>query len=46
MSFLDFRGKIGFISAISHKFCGECNRVRLTSDGGFKTCLSTGRLWI
>lgn len=37
-----FRGKIGFISAISHKFCGECNRVRLTSDGGFKTCLQYG----
>lgn len=37
-----FRGKIGFISAISHKFCGECNRMRLTSDGGFKTCLQYG----
>lgn len=34
-----FRGKIGFISAISHKFCSECNRVRLTSDGYLKTCL-------
>lgn len=37
-----FHGKIGFISAISHKFCGECNRVRMTSDGGFKTCLQYG----
>ncbi|HEX3022439.1 MAG TPA: GTP 3',8-cyclase MoaA, partial [Lachnospiraceae bacterium] len=34
-----FVGKIGFISAISHKFCDECNRVRLTSDGFLKTCL-------
>lgn len=34
-----FKGKIGFISAISHKFCNECNRVRLTSDGYLKTCL-------
>lgn len=34
-----FQGKIGFISAISHKFCGECNRVRLTSQGYLKTCL-------
>lgn len=34
-----FTGKIGFISAISHKFCGECNRVRLTSQGFLKTCL-------
>ena len=35
----DFCGKIGFISAISHKFCGSCNRVRLTSQGFLKTCL-------
>ena len=28
-----FSGKIGFISAVSHKFCGECNRIRLTSQG-------------
>lgn len=34
-----FRGKIGFISAISHKFCEDCNRVRLTCDGFLKTCL-------
>ncbi|MDO4308042.1 MAG: GTP 3',8-cyclase MoaA [Eubacteriales bacterium] len=34
-----FCGKIGFISAISHKFCRECNRIRLTSQGYLKTCL-------
>ena len=34
-----FRGKIGFISAMSHKFCSSCNRVRLTADGRLKTCL-------
>ena len=34
-----FRGKIGFISAVSHKFCRDCNRVRLTADGFLKTCL-------
>ena len=34
-----FQGKIGFISAISHKFCSECNRIRLTSQGYLKTCL-------
>lgn len=33
------KGRIGFISAISHKFCGSCNRVRLTSTGYLKTCL-------
>lgn len=34
-----FKGKIGFISAMSHKFCNYCNRVRLTADGRLKTCL-------
>jgi len=34
-----FRGKVGFISAVSHPFCGSCNRVRLTASGFLKTCL-------
>ena len=34
-----FEGKIGFISAISHKFCSGCNRVRMTADGFLKPCL-------
>ena len=34
-----FQGKIGFISAVSHKFCEQCNRVRLTSTGFLKACL-------
>lgn len=34
-----FQGKIGFISAMSHKFCAECNRIRLTSGGWLKPCL-------
>ena len=38
-SFPGFQGKVGFISAISHKFCDSCNRVRLTSQGYLKTCL-------
>ncbi len=38
-SFPGFSGKIGFISAISHQFCDQCNRVRLTADGFLKTCL-------
>jgi cyclic pyranopterin phosphate synthase len=33
------KGEIGFISAISHKFCSACNRLRLTSDGQLRTCL-------
>jgi cyclic pyranopterin phosphate synthase len=34
-----FQGKIGFISAVSHKFCSSCNRVRLTAEGFLKGCL-------
>ena len=26
-----FKGRVGMINAISHAFCGECNRLRLTS---------------
>ncbi len=34
-----FQGCIGFISAIHGKFCGQCNRIRLTSVGQVKPCL-------
>ena len=30
---------IGFIDAVSHRFCSGCNRVRLTSRGFLKPCL-------
>ncbi|MCM1992548.1 GTP 3',8-cyclase MoaA [Oceanirhabdus seepicola] len=32
-------GKVGFINPLSCKFCSECNRIRLTSEGGIKPCL-------
>ena len=32
-------GRIGFIDAVSPKFCAGCNRVRLTSTGQLKPCL-------
>ena len=32
-------GRIGFIDAVSHRFCDSCNRVRLTSTGQLKGCL-------
>ncbi|MBF0557478.1 MAG: GTP 3',8-cyclase MoaA [Nitrospirae bacterium] len=32
-------GVIGFISPITHHFCGSCNRLRLTSDGKLRPCL-------
>ena len=34
-----FRGRVGFISPVSHRFCGTCNRMRLLSDGKVKPCL-------
>jgi cyclic pyranopterin phosphate synthase len=40
-----FLGSIGFISAMSHKFCNECNRIRLTADGHLKTCLQYEKGW-
>lgn len=33
------RGVIGFISALTHHFCSECNRLRLTSEGKLRPCL-------
>jgi len=32
-------GGIGFISAMSGHFCGNCNRIRLTADGHLRNCL-------
>lgn len=33
------KGKIGLINPVSCKFCKNCNRVRLTSQGKLKLCL-------
>lgn len=33
------KGIIGFIPSITEPFCGYCDRVRITSDGRFLTCL-------
>ena len=33
------KGKVGLISPISCKFCTNCNRIRLTSEGKLKYCL-------
>jgi cyclic pyranopterin phosphate synthase len=37
--YLDGRGEFGVISSVSKPFCGSCDRVRLTADGQFRTCL-------
>lgn len=33
------KGNIGLISPVSHLFCDQCNRIRLTADGKLKPCL-------
>jgi len=33
------QGEIGFISPISHSFCQDCNRLRLTANGMLLPCL-------
>ncbi len=35
----DGAGEIGFISSISQPFCGDCQRIRLSTDGILYTCL-------
>lgn len=39
MSLEGARGRIGFISSVSHPFCASCNRTRLTADGRLRLCL-------
>ena len=34
-----FVGRIGFITSMTHNFCGTCNRLRITADGNLKVCL-------
>ncbi|MEL7561811.1 GTP 3',8-cyclase MoaA [Dehalogenimonas sp. 4OHTPN] len=38
-SFGEGQGTIGFIRPVSHRFCGQCNRLRLTADGKLRPCL-------
>ena len=33
------RGTVGLISPLSHTFCSQCRRIRVTSDGKLKGCL-------
>ncbi len=38
-AFADGAGEVGFINPVSEPFCADCDRVRLTADGQFRTCL-------
>jgi len=35
-------GTVGLISPMSHAFCGDCDRIRVTADGMLKPCLHSG----
>ena len=37
--YLDGHGTVGGIPTVTKPFCGDCDRVRLTAEGQFRTCL-------
>ncbi|NNE12529.1 MAG: GTP 3',8-cyclase MoaA [Ilumatobacter sp.] len=37
--YADGAGTVGVIPTVTKPFCGDCDRVRLTADGQFRTCL-------
>lgn len=37
--YLDGKGEIGIIASVTQSFCESCDRVRLTAEGAFRTCL-------
>ena len=41
--YVDGRGMVGVIPTVTKPFCGDCDRVRLTAEGEFRTCLFATR---
>jgi len=37
--YLDGGGEIGVVASVTRSFCSTCDRVRLTADGQFRSCL-------
>ena len=37
------RGTVGLIEPMSHRFCGGCDRIRVTADGKLKPCLHSNQ---
>jgi cyclic pyranopterin phosphate synthase len=37
--YVDGIGDVGVIASVSEPFCEQCDRVRITADGKFRTCL-------
>jgi cyclic pyranopterin phosphate synthase len=38
-------GEIGVISSVTHAFCGDCNRARLSTEGKLYLCLFASQGW-
>ena len=38
-----WKGKIGLIRPMSHRFCADCDRIRVTADGRLKPCLHSAQ---
>jgi cyclic pyranopterin phosphate synthase len=38
-AYADGAGHVGFISSVTKAFCGDCSRLRLSTDGRLYTCL-------
>lgn len=43
--FADGGGTVGFINPVTHPFCGDCNRLRLTAEGQVRNCLFSTVEW-
>jgi cyclic pyranopterin phosphate synthase len=43
--FTDGGGLVGFINPVTHSFCGDCNRLRLTAEGQVRNCLFSLEEW-
>ena len=38
---LGYLGRVGLIDPVTHRFCADCNRVRVMSDGMLRPCLGS-----
>jgi cyclic pyranopterin phosphate synthase len=42
---IEAAGTVGFITPLSHTFCHDCNRLRLTARGEIRLCLFADRIY-
>ena len=38
-------GRLGIVAPVSRPFCGDCDRLRITADGGVRPCLFSHEEW-